>query len=91
MQNETFQNANQVFKGKLHRDKQDGLDTSHSKKEMTKADLEKLYNNYLIPGLHHGDTEILLHKVFFDIMYFTGRHGKEGLKSFNKKSGNHLK
>ena len=46
----------------------------------------KLYNNYFIPGLANGNTEILLHKVFFNIVYFTGTRGKEGLRSLRKDS-----
>ena len=32
------------------------------------------------------NTEILLHKVFFDVMYYTERRGKEGLRELKKSS-----
>ena len=44
------------------------------------------FNEYFLVGLCKGDTEILLHKVFFDIIYYTGRCGKEGLRSLMKSS-----
>ena len=44
-------------------------------------------NNYFVQTVgDHLDTEILLHKVFFDIMYYTGRRGKEGLRNLCKSS-----
>ena len=49
-------------------------------------DLDKLFDEYFIPGLAKGNTEILMHKVFFDIMFYTGRRGKEGLRSLQKDS-----
>ena len=45
-----------------------------------------LYDDYFIPGLERGDTEVLLHKVFFDIMFHTARRGKEGLHNLDKDS-----
>lgn len=33
-----------------------------------------------------GNVEVLQHKVFFDILYLTGRRGKEGLRKLSKDS-----
>lgn len=49
---------------------------------ISKADLEKLYEDYLIPGLN--DTEVLQHKIFKDLVYFMGRQAKEGLQQLQK-------
>ena len=86
MQNEIFQNANQVFKGQLRRNKNQGKDKSTPRSDISPDDLEKLYDNYFTPRDMNVNTEVLMHKVFFDIMYFTGRRAKEGLRNLNKKS-----
>ena len=86
MHNEIFQNANKVFTGQLRKNKKEGLDVSQSRPSIEKEDLEKLYEHYLIPGLSEGNVEILQHKVFFDLLYFNGRQGKEGLRELNKDS-----
>ena len=41
MRNENFQNANLVFKGKLHENKRMGLDTSQPKSDIAQEDLKK--------------------------------------------------
>ena len=86
MQNEVFQNATQVFKGKLRKNKQEGHDNSAPRTEISQEDLQKLNHEYFIQGLENGNMEVLLHKVFFDFMYHTGRRGKKGLRSLTKKS-----
>lgn len=48
-------------------------------------DLDKLYDTYFIPGLTAGNVEILQHKVFFDLLYYTSRRGKEGLRNLKKE------
>lgn len=84
MHNDCFQNANKVFVGVLRTNKANGLDKRKPKIPISKADLEKLYDNYLIPGIQRGDTEVLQHKVFFDLVYLMGRRGKEGLRKLQK-------
>ena len=86
MHDDTFMNANKVFTGQLRMNKSEGLDVSKPVKSIDPADLAKLFKDYFIPGLERGDTEVLMHKVFFDICYYTGRHGKEGLKALTKHS-----
>ena len=85
MWNETFQNANSVFKGQLHQNKELGLDMSRSRKAIPKEDIEKIDSNYFMPFLAAANTEILQQKVFFELMYYTGHHGKEGLRALKKQ------
>lgn len=84
MHNDCFQNANSVFSGVLRHIKQQGLDTSRPRTAITRTDLDKLYNEYFIPGLAAKNTEVLQHKVFFDMVYYLGRRGKEGLRELQK-------
>lgn len=86
MHNDSFQNANKVFTGVLRVNKQNGLDVRKPKVAISKANVEKLYQEYFIPGLMAGNSEILLHKVFFDIVYFMSRRAKEGLRKLRKDS-----
>ena len=79
MHNDIFQNANQVFKGQLRGNKTDGKDTSTPRSDIDPEDLDKLYDEYFILGLKDANTQVLLHKVFFNIMYYTRRRAKEGL------------
>ena len=48
--------------------------------------MEKLFNEYFKNGLENDNTEVLMHKVFLDVMYYTGRRGKEGLQEHSKTS-----
>lgn len=84
MHNDAFQNANSVFIGVLRHNKQQGFDTSRRRTAITRSDLDKLYNEYFIPGLAAMNTEVLQHKVFFDMVYYLGRRGKEGLRELQK-------
>ena len=87
MNDRPFMQANLVLTGRLRDNKEKGLDVSSPRTAMEKQDVEKLFNNYLNTAV--GDqlnTEVLLHKVFFDIMYYTGRRGKEGLRNLTKES-----
>ena len=86
MQNDVFQHANMVFKGRLRKSKKEGNDVSQPISDISPEDLDKLYKNYFIPGLEEGNTEVLMHKIFFDIMFYTGRRGKEGLCALTKDS-----
>lgn len=84
MHNACFQNANKVFVGVLCTNKAKGLDKCKPKIPISKPDLEKLYDNYMLPGVERGDTKVLQHKVFFDLVYLMGRRGKEGLRKLQK-------
>lgn len=84
MHNAAFQNANKVLVGVLRENKKQGLDVRKPKSAITKSDLEKVYENFLIPGLEKGDVKILQLKVFFDLVYLMGRRGREGLRKLQK-------
>ena len=87
MSDKLFTQANLVFTGRLRENKEKGLDVAQPRTSMEKEDIEKLFQQYFPQTT--GDklnTQVLLHKVFFDIMYFTGRRGKEGLRSLSKDS-----
>ena len=57
MKNDVFLNANQVFKGKLQKIKKDGNDKSEPRSDIAQPDLNKLFDEYFIPGLAKGNTE----------------------------------
>jgi len=84
MRDREFQGANQVFLGKIRLNKQDGHDTSKARPSISEADLQKLYQNYFADI--ESNTQILQHKVFFDLLYHLGRRGKEGLRSLSRDS-----
>ena len=87
MNDRIFTQANLVLTGRLRDNKDKGLDTSAAKTSLKKDDVEKLFCEYFPKCLGDNiDTEILLHKVFWDIMYYTGRRGKEGLRKLSKNS-----
>lgn len=85
MHNDVFQNANSVFSGVLRDNKEKGFDVSKPKSSISPGDLEKLYENYFLPGLQAENTEVLQHKVFFDLMYYTARRGRQGLRGLRKE------
>lgn len=84
MRNDAFQNSNKVFTGRMRKNKEDGLDVSRPHEPLEQEDMNKLYDQYFIPGVQRGDTEILQQKVCFDLIYYTGRRGKEGLRAIQK-------
>ena len=87
MNDRVFTQANLVFSGCLRDNKDKGFDTTTPRIAMEKEDVEKLYDQYFPRAVADTvDTEILLHKIFWDIMYYTGRRGKEGLRSLEKDS-----
>ena len=86
MNDPIFLQANKVLTGRLRDNKEKGYDVSKPRAAIDQTDLENLFKNYFIPGLKNNNTKVLLHKVFFDILYYTGRCGKEGLRNLNKKS-----
>ena len=86
MQDQEFLQANKVFTGRMRDNKEKGLDISKPRAPIEQNDLKKLFNVYFLEGLNKCDTEVLLHKIFFDIIYYTGRRGKEGLRNLRKGS-----
>ena len=57
MQNDVFQNAYQVFRGKLWQNEQLGKEISQPRTDISVGDLGKLYSDYFIPGLEEGNTK----------------------------------
>ena len=87
MNDRVFTQANLEFTGRLRGNKDKGLDVLTPRITLEKEDLEKLFNEYFPKAAADNlDTEVLLHKIFFDIMYYTGRRGKEGLRNLKKES-----
>ena len=86
MQDQEFMQANKVFTGRMRDNKEKGLDVSQPREAIDQQDMEKLFNEYFKIGIQNGNTQVLLHKVFFDVIYYTGRRGKEGLRELTKYS-----
>ena len=86
MNDRQFLQANKVFTGRLRDNKEKGLDTSKPRQPIQQHDLENLFKNYFTPGIEKLDTQVLVHKVFFDVVYYTGRRAKEGLRELSKNS-----
>ena len=87
MNDRVFTQANLIFSGCLRDNKERGLDTASPRTAIEQEDVQKLFNDYFPLAIADTlNTEILLHKVFFDIMYYTGHRGKEGLRSLTKSS-----
>ena len=77
MHDKQFLQANKVFTGRLRDNKEKGLDVSKPQNTIEQEDMEKLFKEYFARGIKNSDTQILLHKVFFDIIYYTRRRGKK--------------
>ena len=86
MNDKNFLQANKVLTGRLRDNKEKGKDTSKRRLAIDQEDLQKLFKTYFTPAMQHLDTNILVQKVFFDIVYYTGRRGKEGLRDLDKNS-----
>ena len=86
MNDAIFLPANKVFTGRMRENKEKGLDVSKARDSIDQEDMKKLFEEYFTEGVKSKDTYILLQKVFFDIIYYTSRRLKEGLRQLNKKS-----
>ena len=86
MNDQAFLQANKVFTGKLRDSKEKGLDVSKKRTSTDQQDMQYLFRNYFIQCIQANDTQVLLQKVFFDIVYYTGRWGKGGLRNPTKSS-----
>ena len=74
MKDRVFTQSNLVFTRRLRDNKEKGLDKLTLRTPMEQADVQILFNKYFMKTVNDElDTEVLLHKVFFDIMYYTGR------------------
>ena len=82
MNDYVFLQANKVFSGRLCDNKDRDLDVSKARELTEQEDMQKLFKEYFTPGLKELDTQVLIHKVFFDI---TSHRGKEGLCIFDQR------
>ena len=74
-----------LFEGNLREQKEQGFDKSRRKQPITQTDLEKIYTDYFIPHFDN-DPRCLQHKIFFEISFFLGKRGLEGLRDLKKDS-----
>ncbi len=86
MQDKPFVTANKVLKGQLRKNKQDGLVKTHRRSAISKSDLEILGTKYFVLSKVESDPTVLQHKVFYDLVYYMGRRGREGLYELKKDS-----
>ena len=86
MNDSVFLPANKVFTGRMRDNKEKGIDVSKPRDSIEQEDMNKLFNQYFKPGMEVTNTQVLVHKVFFDIVYYTGRCAKEGLRELTKNS-----
>ena len=63
--------------------KDNGLDTSRCHQPISQTDLDTIYTNYFMPHFDN-DPRCLQHKIYFDIAFFLGKRGLEGLRKLTK-------
>ena len=68
---------NRVFTGHLRDNKEKGLDVSKKRLAIDQEDIEKMFKNYFTPAMKMANEKVLIQKVFFDIIYYTGTGSKE--------------
>ena len=73
--------------GNLRDQKEKGLNKSRHRPPLSQEHIEQIYKNYFVPHWDN-DPRCLQHKVYFDIAYFLGKRGKEGLRELKKNSFN---
>ena len=81
--NQMFKRANEVFTAQLVHLKKIGLAKIDHKPAISKNDLEALYSSGVF-DINKPAT--LLNKVFFEIMYYLCRRGRENLRKLTKES-----
>ena len=74
-----------IIKGNLRDQKEKGYDRSRRHQPIAQADLDKIFTNYFMPH-YDNDPRCLQHKVYFDIAFFLGKRGQEGLRQLQKNS-----
>ena len=70
MNDAQFLPANKVFTGRMRDNKEKGLDVSQARESIEQDDMNKLFNSYFKPGIERMNTQVLVHKVFFNIVYY---------------------
>lgn len=73
MRNDAFQNANSVFTGVLRDNKEKGFDVGKPKSSISQADIDKLYEQYFIPGLAAKRCGNLTAKSIFRLSLLHGQ------------------
>ena len=79
-----FKAANRAFSGNLRKQKDEGHNTSKSHRPIEEGHMKQIYDDYFIPHWNK-DPVCLQHKVYFDIVYFLGKRGVEGLRELKKE------
>ena len=85
MKDAEFKHANRVFSGNLVVQKSKGLDKSSTHRPISPEHLVQIFDNYLVPPWDN-DLKCLQLKVYFDITYYLGKWGVEGLREMEKDS-----
>ena len=78
-----FKQSNVVFQAQLVQLKKKGFGKVNHKPSITDNDLEKLYQSC---AFKQDNPQTLQNKVFFDIMLYLCRRGRENLRELNKDS-----
>ena len=81
---EEFNVANRVFKGVSRQNKKEGHSTVSPKRPLSTKEVAKIYENYFDPKFEN-DPVVLQHKLFFELVFFLGRRGLEGLQDMKKE------
>ena len=71
--------------GNLRDQKEKGFDKSRHHPPLPREHLYQIYTNYFIPH-YTNDPLCLQHKVYFDMAFFLGKRGQEGLRQLKKNS-----
>ena len=67
----------------LREQKSKGLDRTRRHRPIHQGHLKQIFNNYFIPHFDN-DPKCLQLKVYFDIAYYMGKRGAEGLRALQK-------
>ena len=65
--------------------KEKGLDKRRHHPPLSRDHIDQIFTNYFIPHWNN-DPRCLQHKVYFDIAFFLGKRGQEGLCQLKKQS-----
>ena len=82
-----FINANEIFKGLMKINKQNGRGTIVHKKPINEEDLTKFFQYFKENMSKAPNAKNLQEILLFYIIYFTGRRGRENLRTMTKKIG----
>lgn len=85
MRDPEFRQANQIFKGFQRKNKEEGHDRTKRRATILSQEINRIYTNYFENNFDK-DPVCLQHKVYFELSFFCGRRGAEGLKELQKDS-----